>query len=642
LISRTTIEAINDAAHVEDVVGEFVHLKKRGANMIGLCPFHDEKTPSFVVSPAKGIYKCFGCGKSGDSVKFIMEHEHYSYPQALKHLAGRYNIEVEETEVTPEQKQEADRKESLFIVLKHAAEYYQDQLLNTDQGKSVGLSYFKERGFIEDTIKAFGLGYSPDSWDAFYQDAVAKGYNEEYLEQAGLIKRKEDKVFDFFRGRVMFPIHNVSGKPVAFGGRTLKQNDRSPKYINTPETEVYHKSRLVYGIFQAKQEIRRKDESLLVEGYTDVISLYQAGFRNAVASSGTSLTPEQVRLIKRFSPNITLLFDGDKAGIKAALRGVDILLEEDANVRVILLPDGEDPDSYLRKVGSSDFQAYIEKERKDFVLFKLELLMEEGENDPIRRAEIIKDIAQSISRIKDGIKRAVYVKECSRLLEIEEKLLINETNQQRRTLVRQSGARKTYSGPDDALEAATTVPIQADQPSADKKKYYEPQEREIVRLLLLHGHKPTADGHTITASVFEVLEDLDFNHSAYSYILKSYREALEKGQSLELTNTFRAHQQEEIREICLDILAPGYEISENWFNMHEVVVRDMDDDLERIASQAAMRYKSCRLRDLLKMLDENLQSETDFDKQKELLSFRQKFELAKNELNGKLGTDILP
>ena len=621
MISKSTIETINDAAHVEDVVEEFVHLKKRGANMIGLCPFHDEKTPSFVVSPAKGIYKCFGCGKSGDSVKFVMEHEQYNYPQALKFLATKYNIEIEEKEVTPEEKLEADLKESLFIVLKYASEYFNNQLLNDEEGRTVGLSYFKERGFIEDTIQTFGLGYSPDSWDSFYKAAIAKGYNPEFLEQAGLIKRKEEKIFDFFRGRVMFPIHNVSGKPVAFGGRTLKQNDRSPKYINTPETEVYHKSNLVYGIFQAKQEIRRKEETLLVEGYTDVISLYQSGIKNVVASSGTSLTPSQVRLIKRFSPNITLLYDGDKAGIKAALRGVDILLEEDANVRVILLPDGEDPDSYLRKLGSAEFLDYLEKHKQDFVLFKLELLMEEGKNDPIRKSEIIKDISQSISRIKDGIKRAVYVKECSRLLEIDEKLLINETNHLRRRQI-QSRDRKPYSPAEqEDLAHVTTIPVkheQAKPPVSD----YALQEREIVRMLLLFGDKETEEGQSITKSIFDILEDVEFNHSAYSYIQSTYKSAMQSGTSLDIAHSFRSHEDSEIREICLDILAPGYEISENWFEMHEVLVQDKDEDYSKVAIQAAMRYKSKRLMSMLKMLDENLKSEPDFSKQKKMLEFR--------------------
>ena len=608
--------------------------------MIGLCPFHDEKTPSFVVSPAKGIYKCFGCGKSGDSVKFVMEHEHYSYPQALKFLATKYNIAIEEKEVTPEEKQEADLKESLFIVLKYASEFFGDQLVNTDEGKSIGGSYFTQRGFIEDTVKTFDLGYSPEGWDVLYKDAVDKGYNPDFLEQAGLIRRKDDKVFDFFRGRVMFPIHNVSGKVVAFGGRTLKQNDRSPKYINTPETDVYHKSKLVYGIFQAKQEIRRKEETLLVEGYTDVISLYQAGIKNVVASSGTSLTPNQVRLIKRFSPNITLLFDGDKAGIKAALRGVDILLEEDTNVRVILLPDGEDPDSYLRKLGSSEFSDFIEKNKQDFVLFKLELLLEGSQNDPIRKAEIIKDIAQSIARIKDAIKQAVYVKECSQLLEIDEKLLFNETNTIRHRQF-QSKDRKPYTTRvDQDLAQATILPVKQEQPAVAADDH-ELHEREIIRVLLLYGELEPEEGPGIALSMFGILDEMKFKHPVYRLIQQRYEKAIKEGSSLDIAASFRSDENQEIREACLDILAPGHELSDNWFEMHEVIVKHLDDDPYHVAEQAAMRYKSKRLMDLLKILDEKLKTEADFNKLTQMLEYRKKFEFAKNELNERLGTDVL-
>lgn len=623
------------------MVGEFVHLKKRGANLLGLCPFHDEKTPSFIVSPSKGIYKCFGCGKSGDAIKFVMEHEHYSYPQALKFLAEKYSIPIEEKETTPEEKKELDKKESLFIVLKYAAEFFKDRMFNSDKGRAIGLSYFKERGFLEETLQTFDLGYSPDKWDDLYQEAISKGYNEEYLIQAGLVKKKEDgKVFDFFRGRVMFPIHNVSGKPVAFGGRVLKKTDKSPKYINTAETDVYHKSKLVYGIFQAKQEIRKLDETYLVEGYTDVISLHQAGIKNVVASSGTSLTPDQVKLIKRFSPNITLLYDGDKAGIKAAIRGVDILLEQDTNVRVIQLPEGEDPDSYLQHIGSTAFKAYLEEHTQDFVLFKLAILLEEGKNDPLRKAAIIKDIALSISKIKDSIKRAVYVKECSQLLEIDEKLLISETNKLRRSDFKQKTDQKDSSyQPIDDLEQVTDPSI--DHQQREVVQNYETQEREIIRILLQYGERELSEGKTVTGLVLEILEDLELSHSVYSYIQKAYQEAFNSGSELDLLNAFKSHQEQEIRDACLDILAPGHEISHNWMKMHQVIVTDYDADLNRIAKEVAMRYKSKRLVDMLKMLDENLKAEKDYEKQKVMLKFRQKFEEAKNDLHEKLGTDVL-
>lgn len=617
-----------------------MNLKKRGANLLGLCPFHDEKTPSFIVSPAKGIYKCFGCGKSGDSIKFIMEHEHYSYPQALKFLAEKFHIEIEETEVTPEKRIEIDRKESLFIVLKYASEFFANQLLNTDEGKSIGLSYFKERGFLEDTIDAFDLGYSPNGWDSLYKDAISKGYKEEFLIQAGLVRRKEDKVFDFFRGRVMFPIHNVSGKPVAFGGRVLKKTEKAPKYINTAETEVYHKSKLVYGIFQAKAEIRKKEEALLVEGYTDVISLYQAGIKNVVASSGTSLTPDQVRLIKRFSPNITLLYDGDKAGIKAAIRGVDILLEQDTNVRVIQLPEGEDPDSYLKSVGSQAFEAYIAEHKRDFVLFKLELLLETGKNDPIQKAAIIKDIALSISKIKDGIKRAVYVKECSQLLEISEKLLINETNKLRRSELKKKG--EPFQKDDlEHFEKTSDEKIDHEQNRPPVVSDYAPQEREIIRLLLQYGHENVSEEKTVAGLVIEILEDVEFNNSAFSYIYEAYKKAYNANEDLNLVTAFRSHQEQEIREVCLDILAPGLEISENWLKKHDVIISPLDGNLEKITGQAARRYKSKKLYEMLKTLDENLKTEDDYEKQMVLLKFRKRFQEAKNVLNEQLGTDVL-
>lgn len=640
MITRSTIEKINDAAVVEDVVGEFVHLRNRGANKLGLCPFHDEKTPSFIVSPAKGIYKCFGCGKSGDSVKFVMEHEQFSYPQALRFLAEKYNIEVEETQATNEEREKMDKRESLFIVLKYAEDFFKDQLFNTDEGKSIGLSYFKERGFLDSTIEKFGLGYSLDKWDALYKSAKEKGYNEEFLEQAALIKRKdENKVFDFFRGRVMFPIHNVSGKPVAFGGRVLKKTEKAPKYINTAETEVYHKSKLVYGIYQAKQAIRKKDEAFLVEGYTDVISLHQGGIENVVASSGTSLTPDQVRLIKRFSPNITLLYDGDKAGIKAAIRGVDVLLEQGTNVRVIQLPEGEDPDSYLQAIGSEGFQNYIDEHRQDFVLFKMNILLEEAGNDPIKKAEIIKDIGNSIAKIKDAIQRSVYLKECSRLMNIEEQVLVSEINKMRRGEAKKAYEKAEKAAIDQLASQTDTPPThQQGEPVADN---YEIQEREIIRLLLQYGHEEVAEGKNLTTQVVEILEDLEFNNSAYSVIYNTYKNALNNQEDLDLLKSFKAHNQLEIRDVCLDILAPGLEISENWMKKHEVLVTEFDADLNKLSQQATMRYKSKRLMDMLKLLDENLKAEQDYEKQIQLLLFRKQFEATKKELFEKLGTDVI-
>lgn len=621
MITRSTIESIQDAAHVEDVVGDFVQLKKRGANMIGLCPFHDEKTPSFVVSPAKGIYKCFGCGQSGDSIKFVMEHEHFNYPQALRYLAEKYSIAVEEEAVSEEVRQEADKRDSLYIVLKYAAEYFTQQLLETDEGKSVGLSYFKQRGYLEDTIRKFDLGYSPDGWDKLFQAATEQGYNPELLEQAGLIKRKEDKTFDFFRGRVMFPIHNISGKVVAFGGRILKTNEKGPKYINTPETDVYIKSKLVYGIYHAKAAIRRKDEALLVEGYTDVISLHQKSIEHVVASSGTSLTPDQVRLIRRFSNNITLLFDGDKAGIKAALRGVDILLESGVNVRVILLPDGEDPDSYLQKVGTDRFEQYLEEQRKDFVLFKLELLLETAGDDPIKRSDVIKDVAHSISIITDAIQRSVYIKACSRELGIEEQLLINEVNKHRRALIK-TKSRKPYSRTDDAdLSQATHVAGTGQEPIR-KPATLDSPEHEIIRLLLEQGDQTIAleeeKEHKAAELIITKLDGLGLLDPICDQILQAFHQAISAQKDLNLTKTLMNHENEVVNAKCIEILMSKYHLSENW-EKKEVVTKQKDSDVLESITKVTERYSTARYRKELEKLRSQLQEEKDPEKSDGLL-----------------------
>ncbi len=426
MIKEKTVQEIFETARVEDVIQDYVSLKRRGVNLIGLCPFHNEKTPSFTVSPAKNIYKCFGCGKGGNAVQFLMEHEQFTYPEALRHLAAKYGIEIEEEEVSSEERLEQQRADSLFLVNEFAMNYYQEQLFETDLGKSIGLNYFKERGFREETIKKFGLGYAPEGKDKFTLAAVNASYNAELLKQLGLTT---DYGSDFFRNRVMFTIRNLSGKVVALAGRIMATDVKAPKYINSPETEIYHKSKVLYGAYFAKGPIRKQDECILVEGYTDVISLHQAGIENVVASSGTSLTTGQIHLIKRYTSNVKVLFDGDPAGIKAALRGIDMLLEQDLNVRIVILPEGEDPDSYLKKVGTEAFKDFINgEEAKDFILLKADLLLQEAGNDPIKRAGIIKEIVQSIARVPDPLKRSLFVKECSRLFEVDENILINETN----------------------------------------------------------------------------------------------------------------------------------------------------------------------------------------------------------------------
>ena len=427
MIDKQTVDKILDAAQIVDVVSDFVTLRKRGVNYIGLCPFHDEKTGSFTVSPAKGIFKCFGCGKGGGPVHFIMEHEQLDYPGALRYLAKKYHIEIVEKEMTPEEQQSQSDREAMFALNTWAQSYFTKQMNETDEGRAIGLSYFHSRGFTDETIEKFGLGYCLDKSDVMTMTALNSGYKADFIEKCGLGNRRDNGTwYDRFRGRVMFPVHTLSGKVVAFGGRVLKKDDKTAKYVNSPESEIYHKSNELYGIYFAKQSIVKQDRCFLVEGYTDVISMHQAGITNVVASSGTSLTPGQIRLIHRFTPNITVLYDGDAAGIKASIRGIDLLLEEGMNVKVVLLPDGEDPDSYAQSNNASDFIDFIDKNQVDFIRFKIQLLLDEIGNDPIKKAGLIQDVVHSISLIPDNIVRSVYAKECATQLDIDEKVVLAE------------------------------------------------------------------------------------------------------------------------------------------------------------------------------------------------------------------------
>lgn len=429
MIKKEVIEKVIDTARVEEVVGDFVDLKKRGTSLIGNCPFHNEKTPSFHVSVSKGIYKCFGCGAGGDALKFVMEIEKYSYPEAIRYLANKYNIEVEEVERTPDQMAMQDKRESLYILSKWANKFFTEKLWESEEGRSIGLSYFKERGYREDIIKKFELGYSPDSWDALVKAAQEAGFLKEYLRDIGLaVERDDGSQYDRFRGRVIFPIFNLTGRPIGFGGRTLKTDKAVPKYVNSPESDIYHKSDVLYGLNFAKKAISDNDVCYLVEGYADVLSMHQAGVENVVSSSGTSLTSGQIKLIARYTKNVVILYDGDAAGIKASLRGTDMLLEEGLNVKVLLFPDGHDPDSYVQKHGSTTFREYIDKHPEDFVFFKTNILLKDSGDDPIKRAEVIRDVVESIALIPDEIKVSLYIRRCSTLLDIEERALLTELN----------------------------------------------------------------------------------------------------------------------------------------------------------------------------------------------------------------------
>ena len=504
MIPKETVDKIIEEARVDEVIGDFVALKKRGVNLLGNCPFHNEKTPSFTVSPAKGIYKCFGCGVSGNSVNFIMDHEQMSYPDALKYLAKKYNIEIQEKELSSEEKEKIDKKESYYLVSQYAKEQFIRNLHETDEGKSVGLSYFKARGISDEMMEKFGLGYSFEERNHFTKIATDKGYKKEHLIGSGLIAEKNNRVYDRFSGRVMFPIHNMSGRAIGFGARILQTNKKSAKYLNSPETEIYHKSDVLYGLYLAKRSMIQQDDCFLVEGYTDVISFHQKGIENVVASSGTSLTPGQIKLVKRFTPNITVLYDGDAAGIKASFRGIDLILKEGMNVKVVTFPDGEDPDSFARANTSAELEEYIEENKQDFINFKISILLDDAGNDPIKRAGLIKEIVQSIALIPDTIIRSVYTQEAATLLKIEEQTLVNELNKIRRNNFDKEQKHKPTSTPpepDYMVPPPDFIPPEygVHTPTSSSGFPIKPiekapqypnnhQEAYLLRLILKYGH----------------------------------------------------------------------------------------------------------------------------------------------------------
>lgn len=646
MIPKHTIDQIFEAAIIEEVVGEFVVLKKRGANLLGNCPFHNEKTPSFTVSPAKGIYKCFGCGKAGNSVNFIMEHEHYTYPEALRYLANKYQIEVEELEETDAQKQAANEKESLFIVSNFAANYFQKQLHETQEGRSIGLSYFVERGFREDIIKKFELGYNPDSWDAFTAEALAQGYQLEFLEKSGLTIVKEQKHFDRFKGRVMFPIHNLSGRVLGFGGRILKTDPKAAKYVNSPESEIYHKSNVLYGIYFAKKSIIEQDNCFLVEGYTDVISLHQSGVENVVASSGTSLTEGQIRLISRYTQNITILYDGDAAGIKASFRGIDMILQEGMNVRVVLFPDGEDPDSFAKKHNATELTTYIKEHTQDFISFKTDVLIKEVGNDPIKRAELIKEIVASIAVIPDQIKRSVYTKECSNLLSIPENALINETNK----ILRKNLSKTTQQNIPDEIE--TYTPISKDEKieqESDSKHW----EYEIIRLLITYGDKIIAlevvdnenkkQEQQVATAVYiisSIAEDqLVFDNPLYQQIVDEYTSFLNK-EIIPTHQDFINHTNAEINSIAISILSNKYDISENW-QKHSITVTKEEEQIKMAAVNTVFAFKLSKLNQLIEKLQNELKTCSNDEDMMIIVADLTRYQQVKKQLAAQLGRIIL-
>ena len=483
MISKTTIDTVFETARVEEVIGDFVQLKRAGSNFKGLSPFSEERSPSFMVSPAKGIWKDFSSGKGGNSVAFLMEHEKFTYPEAIRYLAKKYNIEIEETEQTDAEKANTDIRESMFLVSEFAKNYFHDALLNSEEGKAIGYSYFKERGFTNETIKKFALGYSPEAWDAFTKEALGKGYKLEFLESSGLTIPRDDRPFDRFKGRVMFPIQSMSGRVLGFGGRILTSDKKAAKYLNSPESEIYHKGKVLYGIFQAKQSIAKLDNCFLVEGYTDVIQFNQSGIENVVSSSGTALTPDQIRLINRLTKNVTVLFDGDAAGLRASIRGIDLILEEGMNVKICTFPDGEDPDSFAKKTSHEDLVSYLENNAKDFIQFKASLLMNEAKNDPIKKADLIRDMVVSISKIPDRIQREIYIQECSRIMDISEQVLQSTLAQLVQKDVLEVGKKQKQE------QKAFEVVKNENPIEAEKVDILYRLERKIIEILLLYGNK---------------------------------------------------------------------------------------------------------------------------------------------------------
>ena len=602
MLDQNTIDKINDAALIQDVVGDYVTLRKRGVNLIGLCPFHGEKTPSFIVSPAKGIFKCFGCGKGGNAVHFIMEHEQISYYEALKFLARKYHIEFQARELTAEEQAIRNDRESMFLVNEFAQKHFSSTLHNHIDGKSIGLGYFRERGFREDIIQKFQLGYSLDQRDAFTQAAIKAGYNKTYLVKTGLtLEGDNNYLADRFRGRVMFPVHTLSGKVVAFGGRILKKDDKMAKYVNSPESEIYHKSTELYGIYFAKQAIVRQDRCFLVEGYTDVISMHQSGIENVVASSGTSLTPGQIRMIHRFTENVTVIYDGDAAGIKASIRGIDLLLEEGLNIKVLLLPDGDDPDSFARKHNASDFIEFVDKNSSDFIRFKTNLLLKDAGNDPVKRAGLISDIVRSISIIPNSVIRGEYVKECSTLLNVDEAMLYHEINKLKST-DQEKTATRTQNVPDDFPPPHFE---EMEGGSAFVSKF-DNEERNILQLLIRHGQsimfyadEAKTQPVTVATYIFEELEhdELGFFNPLHQRIMDEYK-AHHNDSTFNSDKHFLYHPEAQISQLAADLVTERYTLSK----VHSKI-KQVETDSDRLIDlipRVIFEFKNSLILDLLR------------------------------------------
>ena len=654
MIPRETINQIIETARIEDVVSEFVTLRKRGSNLIGVCPFHKEKTPSFNVNPARNIFKCFGCGKAGDSVRFIMEHEHYSFQEALRYLAKKYGIKIEEREQTPEELAAQNERERMFNINSFAQEYFSNTMMTSDEGQSVGLAYFHERGFRDAIINKFQLGYCPNSGSAFTDYAIQHGYDKDLLIKVGLTGSYENRLYDRYQGRVIFPIHNLTGKVIGFGGRILTSEKTKAKYVNSPESEIYNKSQTLYGIFFARNEISRLDNCILVEGYADVLSMHQAGIENVVASSGTSLTTEQIRMISRYTKNVTMLYDGDAAGIHAALRGTNMILEEGMNVRIVVLPPEDDPDSFVQNNPIEVVTKYLEENAKDFIGFKTNLLLKDAKNDPIKRATVIKDIVETIAVIPDPIYRATYIKECSRTLEMPEQTLTNEVNK----ILRAKYRKQLGLDPSKDQSYLTYESYQNYQP---QQQQVEPkdttpvgffQEQELVKLLLAHGsetieieekdEKGDVINTYITTIASAIVDDLKndgllFRDPTHKKIFDAFDRGLDINQ-IPTAQDFISSEDEDVAVLAANLLSTQYKL-DDW-QRHRIVVRTEDDVLKKTVLSSILRFKDMVIEDRRTAIVKELQSCTDPDEQLALLQQKKHLDEIRTRINRDLGIVI--
>jgi DNA primase len=660
MISPRTIEQVTDAARIEEVVGDFVALKRRGSSMQGLCPFHNEKTPSFNVSPARGIYKCFGCGKAGNSVRFIMDHEKLSYPEAIRYLAKKYQINVEEENQTEEVKEELRERESMLLLNEWAATHMESLLHEDETGRAIGLSYFKERGFTEDTIRKFRLGFLPDQWAHLTDSAIREGYQKEFLVKTGLsIEREDGRMFDRFKNRVMFPIQNLSGRVIGFGGRILTNDKKQAKYLNSPESEVYHKSAVLYGIYHSRKSISELDEAFLVEGYTDVISLHQAGIENVVASSGTSLTNEQVRMLRRYTENVTILYDGDAAGIKASFRGLDMILEQGLNVKIVLFPDGEDPDSFARKNSPVFIKDYIQSEARNFIEFKTSILAEEAGNDPIRKAGMIREIIGSLALIPDPVLRSLYLKECSSRLGMDEQTLIFELNKQIKSkqerrppsnFTENSGSPAPFDAPPDDLfgpDGPADPQIKQDV-SGDYR--VDAQEKDLIRILVKYANQLI-----YFDELNEEGEKVEFSHRVGDFILSELEADQllpENPAYLKLYQYFLARSQEDYPEdpellnhpdevistTVIDLTTDKYVLSDLWKNHHQIFITMESDLLKKGVLEAVYSFKMRHVVLMKKALDDELSrlGNDDGERMDEILEEIKLLQSAKDEFSKRL------